>query len=251
MLWINRLQLSATLRRYARAYKMRRDSYKVDPVQDKYAKPRECNICGYSGNFLSIGNPLTRDAQCPNPDCRSQARHRLLHLFLTANEENALADLRILHIAPEPSVSLLAQAGSLYVTTDLAGKKPHCRMDLTRMGARTATFDLVVCNHVLEHIEDDRSALAEIYRVLRPGGYAILTVPIVEGWERTYENRAIQTPQERALHFGQSDHVRCYGRDFDTRVEEAGFAMQQFLAEPAEVVRFGLTPGEKVFIAHK
>jgi predicted SAM-dependent methyltransferase len=84
----------------------------------------------------------------------------------------------------------------------------------------------VICNHVLEHV-DDRKALTEIMRILAPGGMLVASVPIIEGWDTTYEDVAIKDPEDRALHFGQSDHVRWYGRDFRDRLKAAGFEISE------------------------
>ncbi len=86
-----------------------------------------------------------------------------------------------------------------------------------------ASYDVAIAHHVLEHIDDDRAAMREIFRILRPGGFAILTVPINATREHTYENPAITDPVLRALHFSAPDHRRYYGLDFETRLQEAGF----------------------------
>jgi len=98
---------------------------------------------------------------------------------------------------------------------------------------------------------DDRAALSELHRVLVLGGVLIASVPIVEGWDTTYENRSIVDPIERDLHFGQSDHVRYYGRDFRTRLSEAGFAVEEVTAEGPYVIKHALLRGEKLFICSK
>jgi predicted SAM-dependent methyltransferase len=108
----------------------------------------------------------------------------------------------------------------------------------------------VLCSHVLEHV-DDAKALKEIHRVLRPGGIALIMLPLIEGWERTYENPQIMRPGERALHFGQGDHLRAYGRDVRERIRSAGFALNEFTAEGSDVAKHGLLAGEKLFIARR
>jgi SAM-dependent methyltransferase len=110
------------------------------------------------------------------------------------------------------------------------------------------SYDVVICSHVLEHV-DDRRALAEIRRVLTIRGLAVLMVPIVEGWDRTYENDAIRSPSERMLHFGQEDHVRFYGSDLRDRIRESGFDLQEFTAIEPDVHLHGLQRGEKLFLA--
>ena len=108
----------------------------------------------------------------------------------------------------------------------------------------------MVCSHVLEHV-NDRKALRELKRILRPSGTAILMVPIVEGWDTTYEDPSVSSPEGRDLHFGQSDHIRFYGRDFRDRVRDAGFELTEFTAEEPDVSRYGLLRGDKVFFARR
>src|SRR5690606_38985645 len=109
----------------------------------------------------------------------------------------------------------------------------------------------VMLNHVLEHIPDDRAALSELFRILRPGGLAVITVPVVEGWEKTYEDPAIDTPELRELHFGRWDHVRYYGRDLRERIRAAGFEVEVWQAAPADTVTYALHRGASVFVGHK
>jgi ubiquinone/menaquinone biosynthesis C-methylase UbiE len=108
----------------------------------------------------------------------------------------------------------------------------------------------VICNHVLEHV-DDKKALQELFRVLDSDGVLILSVPIIEGWETTYENSEISLPENRELYFGQNDHVRFYGRDFRDRLSEAGFDFLEVTAEGDDVIKYGLWRGEKFFICKK
>lgn len=122
------------------------------------------------------------------------------------------------------------------------------------MDLPTASVDLFVVNHVLEHVDDDRRALGELYRCLTHGGRALITVPLIDGWATTYENEAIAkgpSDRERALHFGQGDHVRYYGADLRDRITAPGFTLSTFTATPEEVLRHGLIGGETVFIATK
>lgn len=109
---------------------------------------------------------------------------------------------------------------------------------------------MIVCSHVLEHV-NDRLALVELYRILRPGGQLIVMVPIIEGWEASYENDAITSDQDRELHFGQYDHVRYYGRDIRQRLMDSGFTIKEYTAFGADVITYSLLRGEKVFICTK
>lgn len=109
--------------------------------------------------------------------------------------------------------------------------------------------DLIICSHVLEHVTDDRRALEEMRRILRPGGDAILLAPIVEGWAETYENGNVTTDAERHRHFEQFDHVRYFGADLRDRIRRAGFRLDEFTADGRASAEYGLDRGEKIFKA--
>jgi predicted SAM-dependent methyltransferase len=109
---------------------------------------------------------------------------------------------------------------------------------------------VIVANHVFEHV-DDSLALPELFRVLTPGGVLIITVPLVEGWDSTYENAAVTSRADRHAHFGQYDHVRYYGRDFRDRVRRSGFSLSEFTSTGDQCVRYGLLRGERVFFGSK
>ena len=126
------------------------------------------------------------------------------------------------------------------------------RVDLTRIPHANASFDSVLCCHVIEHIPDDRRAMRELRRVLAPGGFGILQTP-VQSMDRTVEDPSVTDPAERRRRFGQPDHVRVYGRDFHDRLRETGFRVHRIRwsikeLDPAEVERFGLRRGEAVIV---
>ena len=123
-------------------------------------------------------------------------------------------------------------------------------MDITALPFPDGQFDWVICNHVLEHIEEDQKAMSELYRVLKPGGCALLQVPISRKLEITYEDFNIQSPEEREKHFGQNDHVRVYGNDYPKRLKSAGFEVEEIIPTPSQK-KFGLNPKEVVFICNK
>ncbi len=204
-----------------------------------------CPCCrSESGKFLPYGLRPRPNARCPR--CGSLERHRLLWLFLTGREEMLSASTRLLHIAPEPILSTLLRSslGSRYVSADL-GHTGDVRLDVTALPFRHDTFDAVICNHVLEHVPDDRSAMREFRRILRTPGWAILESPVNGRLEKTYEDPAIVDPAERERAFGQFDHVRVYGRDFQDRLREAGFDLEPAtcaaLAEAGSVARYALS----------
>lgn len=206
--------------------------------------PRHCPICAYEGPFEPWGKVPRPDAMCPN--CLSLERHRLFKLAF--DETRPLPpDASLLHFAPEAAVSRFVRPlCSKYVTTDLLRDDVDLKLNIEALDS----FDALICSHVLEHV-DDRAALAELFRILKPGGVAILAVPMVEGWDASYEDPAITDRRERLAHFGQEDHVRRYGRDFRDRVRQVGFLLVEFVRDGADSIRYSIIPGERVFIATK
>lgn len=222
-----------------------------DPLQllPGPARRAHCTVCGGHARFHSFGDPPRRGAVCPA--CGSKERDRLLALWLARQPGDPLADRRILHVAPEPCFRRLLGREARYETADLASAGVDHRVDVTAMPFADGSWDVVLCNHVLEHVGDDRKAMAEIHRVLAPGGFAVLMVPIVDAWAETYEDPAITAAGDRERHFGQYDHVRWYGADYPARLAAAGLAVERFTASPADCVRHVLVRGESVFVAHR
>ena len=183
-----------------------------------------CPVCEHFARaFKTFGLIPRRNAQCPT--CGALERHRFVWMFL--HDRTKLFDgrqKRMLHIAPEPSLSArFATVKSLdYVTGDLYNPAASIRLDITNMPeVADNSVDVLYCSHVLEHVADDRAAMREFVRVLSPSGWAILLVPIMA--PHTVEDPSITDPKERERLFGQHDHVRRYGPDFADRLEEAGF----------------------------
>lgn len=186
----------------------------------------ECPSCGWKGpSFLP--NAGRANARCPK--CDSKERHRLYYLYL---KENIPTDqkIKVLHFAPEKILTSLFRSYKNidYVSADLDPRKAMTQQDITNTSFENDTFDLIFCAHVLEHIPDDMKAMRELLRILKPGGLAILQVPIKDFFngmaiDKTYEDPGITDPKERERVFGQHDHVRIYGRDFKDRLENAGF----------------------------
>jgi hypothetical protein len=211
--------------------------------------PRTCPICGYHGKFYAFGLPPTFDAMCRR--CESLERHRLLELVDT---RHGLFDgvAAMLHFAPEPILeSKFRRRFKGYRTADLFRADVDHRCDIESTGLPSASFDAIVASHVLEHVADDRRAMRELFRLLKPGGRLIAMVPIVDGWDATYEDPAVESQRERWAHFGQKDHVRFYGNDFMDRLRAAGFAVTAHVGSPQDCVAYGLARGEKVFVAVK
>ena len=195
------------------------------------SKIRLLKPCGYNfpviAEYQIVGSGL-RNALCPV--CNSSDRVRLLYLFLKFKTKLFTEPTKLLHIAPENPLSdiVIKHKNIDYLTADLNPELVMVRMDLTAIQYPDNTFDAILCNHVLEHIPDDRKAMRELFRVLKPGGWAILQVPISLRLKSTYEDYAIFSPEKREKHFGQKDHVRIYGRDFTDRLREAGFKVEEY-----------------------
>lgn len=159
----------------------------------------------------------------------------------------------MLHVAPEPAFVPHFKARYDYLSIDLNGAKAMRTMDVTDLDFPEACFDIVVCNHVLEHIADDRRAMAEIYRVLKPGGWGRLQVPI-KG-DATQENLTITEPRERLKLYGNKDHVRQYGSDFTDRLSETGFETVAFqasdLLETGQITRAAAGGARQVILVRR
>ena len=188
----------------------------------------ECPVCeSRVSRFRDFGN--CKNAWCPV--CGSMPWHRLAWLFF--QNKTSLFDgspKRLLHIAPEPELAkrVLAVKGLDYLPVDLDPRRPYVkeRMDITEIEYPDHSFDGILCSHVLEHVPDDRKAMREFQRVLKPGGWALIMVPLQ--LNPTVEDPTCTDPRERERRFGQFDHVRIYGPDLADRLSEAGFSVSQF-----------------------
>lgn len=233
----------------------------------------ECPICANSfrsmipGGFdlqvikekNIIGAGLRKNNVCPY--CLSTDRDRLVFQYLEKETDVFKDKVKILHISPEPALyrNLKKRKNILYVTGTKYSEgiyyhKDIDSVDLLELPFSDGEFDLVICNHVLEHIVDDKKAMSEIYRVVNTGGSAILQVPISNQLEFSYEDNSIVEEKQREKHFGQFDHVRIYGRDYSSRLENAGFLVQKYFPideSNDNKNRFALNKEEKLFIAHK
>jgi predicted SAM-dependent methyltransferase len=174
------------------------------------------------------------------PICNALDRARLLYLYLLYKTDIFQKQRRILHIAPEKEIEdrLRKQTGADYLTADLYAENVMVKMDITNIQFPDDSFDVIICNHVLEHVIDDKKAMRELYRTLKPGGWAILQVPISLTLKNTYEDFSIMTATGREQAFGQSDHVRLYARDYKDRLEQAGFKVNIF-RWTTEIENFG------------
>jgi SAM-dependent methyltransferase len=210
--------------------------------------PRECPLCGYQGKFLGYGYPYVCDVYCPK--CGSLERHRLL--CLASRDRDFFREKDVLHFAPEAAIRKLVQAASprSYVTADLFAAGVDRRENIEALTIEDRQFDVALCLHVLEHV-NDRAAIAELYRVLRPGGLLIAMFPIVEGWDATFEDSSKTSESDRLLYFGQHDHARYFGRDARDRLAAPGFDIEEYTAVEPFVSRYGLARGEKIFLCRR
>lgn len=216
----------------------------------------ECPICKRQyRKFLPYGRNARENSLCAN--CLSLERHRLLWIYL--QEKTTLFDQeqRLLHIAPEYCFieRFEALAHLDYVTADLESPLAKVKMDIHQMPFYDDSFDCVLCNHVMEHVEDDRKAMKEILRVLKPGGWAIIQVPFFPPLpDETFEDPSITRTSDRMKKFGQEDHVRLYGKDYKQRLERCGFEVLEdnfveFL--DAEIIKRFALPKEEIYFCSK
>lgn len=205
----------------------------------------ECPICGHVGGLGAYGYFPIFNSRCMK--CNSVQRNRLLYLVHSRYGLFRPGD-RVLHFAPEPAVTtFVASSVKSYETADLGMEGVDHFVDIENLPFESGSYDVVLCSHVLEHVNDIK-ALAEIRRVLTDDGRAILMVPIAEGCEKTFEDKEITSEEDRTKYFGQKDHIRLYGRDFRDRVKSAGFDITEYTACGDDAGRYGLIAGEKVFV---
>lgn len=217
-----------------------------------------CPVCQTSfRTFLPYGRINSRpNALCPN--CLALERHRLMWVYLQQETNFFQEKLTVLHIAPEacfiPRFEKLH--GSGYITADIESPLAKVKMDIHQIPFPDNTFDAVLCNHVLEHVDDDLKAMGEIRRVLKPQGFAILQVPFFKPVpDQTFADPSIRDPRDRERIFGQDDHVRRYGKDYADRIRAAGLfpVEDEFVNTLDEETRkrFGLVKGEIIYRGNK
>ena len=208
-------------------------SYIVRPViswylrGDKFTDP----IDGRSfRKFLPYGYGKQRE-NALSPSTLSLERHRLMWLFLKDNTTffTATKKLKVLHIAPEQCfLDIFRKQQNLnYITSDLESPIADVKADICDLPFKKNEFDIVFCNHVLEHISNDTKAMQELYRVLKPGGFGIFQIPQDLSKAITFEDNTITDRKERAKLFGQYDHVRVYGRDYFDKLRSIGFKVDE------------------------
>ena len=199
--------------------------------------------------FLPYGYGSPR-ANVLSPSTLSLERHRLLWLYLTRETDFFSKPLKVLHVAPEQAFykRFKKQKNLTYITTDLYSPLADVKADLCALPFEDNSFDVIFCNHVLEHIPDDAHAMRELYRVMKKGGWGIFQVPQDINRAHTFEDDTITDPAERTRIFGQYDHVRVYGLDYFDRLRQVGFEVEEivysthFTAE--EIERYRIVPQE-------
>jgi len=235
--------------------RIRRRIYELKTV---FSGPRNvtCPCCGARLNqFLPYGLLSRPNALCPVCGCTE--RHRLLWLYFKSRPNLIHKDLNLLHITPQPYVRrvLKRKLKRLYVSVGMGTPAVDAVMDITAIALPDSLFDAVLCVAVMQYVSDDRAALREIYRVLKPGGWAVIWAPVDEKREISYENPAITSREDREREFGHPEHTRIYGRDFPERLRSAGFAVvvdrfaQELGAEAAK--KYGLNSGEIIYYCEK
>lgn len=192
---------------------------------------RECPLCGSRRRkFMPYGYVTSReDALCPR--CLALERHRMIWLWITRHTDLLERRPRLLHIAPEVSLMrhlkpLYGNSGN-YITADLESPLADLHFDVQQIPLSDGSVEVVICNHLLEHVEDDRVALRELHRILCHGGWGILLVPEDRRRATTFEDDSVTDREERTRLFGQYDHRRVYGRDYDDRLRSAGFRVER------------------------
>ena len=217
----------------------------------------ECNVCKkHYRKFLPYGYVDAREnALCPN--CLSLERHRLMQLYLQNKTTFYTSNPKVLHVAPEFCFIKRFEKllGDRYITADLESPLAKVKMDVQNIPFPDNSFDIVFCNHIMEHVESDLKALQELFRVLKPEGWGIIQSPINYNRETTYENAEIVTPEERTKHFGQHDHLREFGADYAQRIAKAGFKVieEHYIDElaPTKVKRNALPAKEIIYLVKK
>lgn len=203
-----------------------------------------------------IGAGYRINAACPR--CDSSDRERLIYLFLTNlfSKQEPKKRIKLLHIAPERNLQkfLSEQKNIDYTSADLDSPLAQVKMDITNINYPKNYFDFIICNHVLEHIEDDKKAMSELYRVLKPKGKAILQVPISLKIKKTIEEN-IKDPKMRQEKFGQWDHVRLYGEDYKNRLKECDFKVKlnnfAHLLDKKIAERYSINQKEIIYLCKK
>jgi SAM-dependent methyltransferase len=217
----------------------------TDPIDGKQFK-----------SFLPYGYGEQRN-NVLSPSTLSLERHRLLWLYLQHETNFFSAEKKVLHFAPEQCfLNRFKKLKNLdYTTTDLKSPIADVKADICHLPFEDNSYDIILCNHVLEHIPDDTKAMQELYRVLKPGGYGVFQIPQDLSRANTFEDASITDKKERAKIFGQYDHVRVYGRDYFDKLRGIGFEVEEvdYTASLSEedIFKYCLAQGEIIPVVYK
>jgi len=229
----------------------------VDNISDLPKK--YCPLCQSKFHVFYPGGvaKLRPNAMCPN--CGSLERHRAVYLYLDGYTEIFKKQTKLLHFAPENTFyKIFSKLSNIdYLTVDLDSRSPLVmeKADIQLLKYEADSFDFIYCSHVLEHVPNDRIALKELYRVLKPGGTTLIQVPLRYDSQKTFEDPNITTKEDREKYFGQDDHVRYYGLDIMERLIEAGFKVE--IINMADILgkeksnEFGIVPKDYIYICSK
>jgi SAM-dependent methyltransferase len=231
---------------------------KVAPILYK-GNNVECPVCDRSfRKFLSYGSEVAHRENVLCPYDLTLERHRLMWLYLKNHSDFFTAEkLNVLHIAPEQCFHkrFKEQENLNYLTGDLVSPIADMHFDLHAIPLEDNRFDVIFCNHVMEHVDDPIQCMSELYRVLKPGGWGILQVPQDFSRETTYEDASIISPAEREKHFWQKDHLRLFGMDYPDWLRKGGFQVEEFDMNDFYSVeiqeRYRLGKGEILYIVSK
>lgn len=204
--------------------------------------------------------PYGYEKQRPNvlsPGTLSLERHRLMWLYLQADTDFFHKNLKVLHVAPEQAFykRFKKLSNIEYITCDLNSPLAQIKADIQDLPFEENSFDVIFCNHVLEHVKNDKKAMSELFRVMKKGGWGIFQVPIRYQLERTFEAPDITDKKERIEKFGQYDHVRVYGMDFFETLESIGFKVEKInlsqQLSDEEIRRYALEKNEILPVVRK
>jgi len=208
------IKLSYVIRPFI-AFYLKGNKY-TDPIDNKSFR-----------KFLPYGYGVQRQ-NVLSPSTLSLERHRLLWLYLTNETNFFTSKKKVLHMAPEQCfLSRFKKLNHEYITADIDSPIADVKADIVNLPFTDNSFDVVLCNHVLEHIQDDTKAMKELFRVMKKGGMGIFQVPQDLNRDVTFEDNSITDPKERAKIFGQYDHVRVYGRDYFDKLRSVGFKVEE------------------------
>lgn len=212
-----------------------------------------------------IGGGYRKNLVCPR--CYSTDRDRLIYWYFKNKTDIFVKKSKLLHIAPEGCLkALLSSHENIdYFTGDKFTKgydayyydRDVIQLDVKNIPYKDNEFDIIICNHVLEHIKDGKKALSEIYRVLKPNAWAMLQVPISSKLDKTFQDDNINTPEDREKYYGQFDHVKIYGKDYIEILEDAGFKVKLYkplgdiFDSADEMKKYSVNPEENIYIAYK